>query len=84
MIAYHFWAPNCGDCTSMKPLFAELKEDFPQFEWKDINVRTDKSDLIQKYGITAIPALVVQTDTQVQKTSGTNQIEYYRILRDSV
>lgn len=84
MIAYHFWAPNCGDCTSMKSLFAELKEDFPQFEWKDINVRTDKSDLIQKYGITAIPALVVQTDTQVQKTSGTNQIEYYRILRDSV
>ena len=83
MSAYHFWSTECEPCKRMKPVFEELKDDFPDFNWISVNIRDDPKGFTKKFGVTTVPALVVVTAFGPQRYSGTDTTMYYRIMRSS-
>lgn len=60
-----FWAEWCGPCKMIAPLLDEIADEFTD-KITIGKVDIDKnSDLAQKYGIAAIPTMLVFTDGEV-------------------
>jgi thioredoxin-like negative regulator of GroEL len=87
---YHMWSPTCGPCKTLKPLFEDLKEEFPQFTWVSVNTHDDKVGYAQKFGVQFVPTLVLvvsNTEGKVimsEKKTGTNVADYYRLIRNGL
>jgi thiol-disulfide isomerase/thioredoxin len=87
---YHMWSPTCGPCKTLKPLFEDLKEEFPQFTWVSVNTHDDKIGYAQKFGVQFVPTLVLvvsNTEGKVimsEKKTGTNVADYYRLIRNGL
>lgn len=56
-----FWAPWCSPCRMMEPIFKELKEEFKDVEFIEINVDEDPTTA-SKYGVMSIPTYVILKD----------------------
>ncbi len=57
-----FWAPWCGPCKMMAPIFEELKKEYAgKVEFMEINVDED-SATASKYGVMSIPTYVIEKD----------------------
>ncbi|OGE14857.1 thioredoxin [Candidatus Daviesbacteria bacterium RIFCSPHIGHO2_12_FULL_37_11] len=57
-----FWAPWCGPCRMMEPIFEELKKEYKdKVEFMEINVDEDP-ETASKYGVMSIPTYVVEKD----------------------
>ena len=54
----------CRTCDEYKPLFAQLKAEYPQaqFRWVDIE---DEADLVDPIEVENFPTLLIATDTQI-------------------
>lgn len=62
-----FAADWCGPCKMQDPIIGELEEKFKgQVEFRKIDVDTN-IDLSSKYGIHAVPTLVLEKDGKVFK-----------------
>ena len=83
MSAYVFSSPTCGPCKTIKPSIQDLKDEFPDFNWIDVNIRDDPHGFTQKYGVKVVPTVVVDTGKNVQSHSGTAIMGYYRILKSA-
>jgi thioredoxin 1 len=54
-----FWAPWCGPCISMAPVFEELSRDYGnRLKFAKLNV-DDEPGIASAYVITSIPTLIV-------------------------
>lgn len=54
-----FWAPWCGPCQMMGPIFEELSKDFEgKLKFAKLNTQ-DHANLAQEFNITGIPALIL-------------------------
>ena len=53
-----FWAPWCGPCKMMGPVFEELSESYDDVVFAKLNTQ-DHPQLVAPYGIQGIPALVL-------------------------
>ena len=57
-----FWAPWCGPCKMMEPIFDELKKEYAgKVEFVKINVDENPAEA-QKYGVMSIPTYVILKD----------------------
>jgi thiol-disulfide isomerase/thioredoxin len=87
---YHMWSPTCGPCKTLKPVFEDLKEEFPQFTWVSVNTHDDKIGYAQKFGVQFVPTLVLvvsNTEGKVimsEKKTGSNVADYYRLIRNGL
>ena len=87
---YQFWSPTCGPCREIKPALNDLQEEFDQTSWISVNTREDPNGNTQTYGVKVVPTLaVVAKDKEgkvltVEKQSGTNIANYYRIIRNAL
>lgn len=62
-----FFAPWCGPCKMIMPLVEQLAESEPDLKVVKINA-DDASDLMAKFGIRGIPALMVFEDGELKHT----------------
>lgn len=53
-----FWAPWCGPCKSLAPIFEELSKDY-EGKVKFVKVNVDETGIGMKYGVRGIPTLTV-------------------------
>jgi thioredoxin 1 len=60
-----FWAPWCGPCRMIAPVFEELAEEFDG-KAKICKVNTDEEqDIAIKFGIRSIPTLIFLKDGEI-------------------
>lgn len=53
-----FWAPWCGPCQMMAPLFADAASQAPQVRFAKVNTQVETT-IGQQFGIRSIPTLVL-------------------------
>jgi thiol-disulfide isomerase/thioredoxin len=88
--AYHFWSTTCAPCNAIKPLMADLKEEFDKVSWISVNVQQDPNNFRQKFGVTSWPTVVVlayDANGNVilnERHAGTAAAGYYRIIRNAL
>jgi len=78
-----FWAPWCGPCKMMEPIFKELKEEYKgKVEFEEINV-DEKGAKAQQYGVMGIPTYIVMDgDKEVGRKIGfTAKAELVKLLQ---
>ncbi len=84
------WSPTCGPCKTLKPVFADLQEEFPQFKWVSVNTHDDPNGYAKKFGVQFVPTLVlIITDGDgnivvSDKKTGSNVAEFYRMIRSAL
>ena len=62
-----FWAPWCGPCKMMSPIFEEIAGVYTD-KAKICKLNTDESrDSAMEFGISAIPTIILFKDGQVEK-----------------
>ena len=62
-----FWAPWCGPCVMIAPIVQEIAAEYTD-KAKICMLNTDDArDSAMKFGISAIPTLILFKDGQVQK-----------------
>ena len=60
-----FWAPWCGPCRIVAPIFEELADEFSgRILFAKVNT-DENSDLAYEYGIMSIPTLILFKDGKV-------------------
>jgi thioredoxin len=60
-----FWAPWCGPCRALAPLFNELAERYAgRIKFAKVNV-DDNKELMQRMGVRGIPALLLYTNGKI-------------------
>lgn len=66
-----FWAPWCGYCTKLTPVFEELAMDMSD-KVKFVKINVDESKAIaQKYNVMSLPTMLLFKDgTQIEKLMG--------------
>jgi thioredoxin 1 len=65
-VVVDFWAPWCGPCRQMEPIFDELAESYDSVQFTKMNV-DDNMATSAKYQILSIPTLLVFKDGDVVK-----------------
>ncbi|HOJ15720.1 MAG: thioredoxin [Caldisericia bacterium] len=60
-----FWAPWCGPCRMIAPIFEELSNEFSgKINFAKVNT-DENSDLAYEYGIMSIPTLILFKEGKV-------------------
>ena len=61
-----FWADWCGPCKMLSPIIGEIAAEAQGFKVYAVNA-DEEQDLMARYGVRAIPTLIVFKDGQVYK-----------------
>lgn len=67
-----FGAEWCHSCEAMKPMFSQMSKEFPDVEFKDIDVETEEGvELTIKYSIRNVPVIMFMKDgSEVHRING--------------
>lgn len=76
VILLDFYADWCGPCKMQDPVLDELKGKFDTVEFRKVDVDTNM-DMSSKYGIHAVPTLVIERDGEIFK-------KYVGVTRSSI
>lgn len=84
--AIKFWASWCAPCKLVTPHFEKMKQEFPDLEYKEIDV-DEGNDIVSKYKVNAVPTiLLLHDDEEVERLVGAINIASvrasFRKLRD--
>jgi thioredoxin 1 len=63
-----FWAVWCGPCKMLSPVVDEIADEHPEIKVCKVNV-DDEAELSVKYGIQAIPTLMVFENGELKNRS---------------
>ena len=88
---YHFWSTTCPPCKAIKPVMADLRDEFDgQLTWISVNVQQDPNNFREEFKVTSWPTVVsVVRDSSgkiihSERHSGTAAAGYYRIVRNGL
>jgi thiol-disulfide isomerase/thioredoxin len=79
---YVFSSPTCEPCKVLKPVFNELKEEYPDFDWVFIDISNDPQNVKDFFNVSKIPSMVIeQSGSIVTRCEGTIVTQYLSCLR---
>ncbi|MAF34392.1 thioredoxin [Candidatus Woesearchaeota archaeon] len=65
-----FWAPWCGPCKMMGPVFEDVAKKVNGVKFAKVNV-DDEQELATKFGVTSLPTLIkIEDGNEVDRRSG--------------
>lgn len=56
-----FWGNGCINCKALAPIFEEVKKEYADIEFHEINT-SEKAEMADKYNITTLPTLLFEKD----------------------
>lgn len=60
VVVLDFYANWCNPCKKLDPYLKDFENKYPSYEFKKINIEDEKNkDLVEIYGITALPTIVI-------------------------
>lgn len=82
VIVYKFFSKTCPPCKIIKPALEELKEDYPEYTWIDVDIHEDPHGLTRKMGVMAVPTVIVHKDgREVGRQMGADIASYFRLMK---
>lgn len=90
-LVYIFSSPTCGPCQTIKPSIADLKEEFENVTWREVNTKQDINGAAAAFSISVVPTIVVtrgsasvwspSTEREIGRYSGTQMSIWYTLVR---
>jgi thiol-disulfide isomerase/thioredoxin len=82
MQAYFFTSATCSPCRAVKPVVAELQEDYKQVTWVMVDTGNDPGRFAATYNVTHVPTMVAVYDgKEIGRHSGTQLMGYFALLK---
>jgi thioredoxin-like negative regulator of GroEL len=84
-----FWGTGCMPCTQYAPIFEKVSKDLSdldEFEFVNIDARSDNTGLVQKLGIRSIPQTYVLDENNnvlKQKTGFINELDLRQFILEN-
>lgn len=79
---YKFSSKTCGPCKVLKPTMDDLKEEFSDYQWVDVDIHDDPHGITRRLGVMVVPTVVVMKDgREVGRHMGTDAPGYFRLMK---
>ena len=81
---YVFTSSTCAPCDQIKPTINELEEEYSEFVWKYVNIKSDPEKLTERFGVKSVPTMLVTHDdglTVLGTHSGVIPLGYFLLLK---
>lgn len=81
MIKFQFLTmPGCHTCEEVKKIIEEIKPDFPDLKYEELDMTSDKGqELVQQYSIMSSPGIII--NGELFSTGGVNKGELVEKLK---
>ena len=81
-LAYHFWSPTCGPCTYIKPVIADLIDDFPGIYFAGVNIKDDPHGIRTKFNVTHVPTFIIlKAGVEIGRYTGSEPAMFFTLCR---
>lgn len=78
MLLVDFWAPWCGPCQRIAPIFEELSKNNAEITFAKLNI-DQQSKIAQEQNVRAIPTLILyKNGVEVERIMGALPLEEYQ------
>lgn len=74
--------PDCHTCAKVKKILEEIRPDFPELEFEEIDITSEPGqEIVQKYSIMSSPGIII--DGELFSTGGVNKEKLVDALRQA-
>jgi len=81
-IAYHFFSPTCGPCQHIKPIIADLIDDFPGIYFIGVNTKDDPQGIAVKFGVQYVPTFIIlKAGVEIGRYTGSEPSMFFTLCR---
>lgn len=80
-----FWAPWCGPCKMMTPVFESLAGEMDSVDFVKINI-DEAEEITEKFSVMSVPTLLLIKDGQVvdQKSGAMNKEQLKEFIEEGI